>query len=440
MQNKNWLDAYNDKTLTLDMELSTFCNAKCPQCSRTDRWNNLQKKAWLPTENVSVKQFAKWLPPEDLNHIKNVHFSGTYGDPGMCKDLYKITEYVLTSSTCNVSINTNASMRDELFWWKLGAMAGERLHVIMDVDGINQEMHSFYRQNTNLKTVLNNLEAITETNCNVTVLTVLFEHNQNYLEEIRDMCRKLGVTQFDEVEGNNFGHNPIYEFYDMDGNKQELKQITRKDREQGLKRLDRRVRDHRHSKNKSTDKKEYDNIENWRHYDEIYCLALAQNNLKVSVRGTLTPCCYLSSGIETYGVYKSEKYPYQHLTPSGEAIDGLHPIMTEYMSRLKEKKMDLENKSIKKILASHWWTTQLPESWKDKAHVMFPQEHGLTAVWGAVSPQYIKDGITNEHGSGATVLAGEKEWLINKPFIPLPISNIKRPIYGCAKICGRKCG
>lgn len=375
--NRNWYESYLNGTLTLDMEISTFCNAKCPQCSRTDRWNNLQKKAWLPTENVSVEQFAKWLPPKDLNQIKNVHFSGTYGDPGMCKDLFEITEYVLTSSTCNVSINTNASMRDEMFWWKLGGMGGERLHVIMDVDGINQEMHSFYRRDTHLDKVLANLEAIAETNCKVTVLTVLFEHNQDYLEEIRDMCRKLGVTRFDEVEGNNFADSPIYEFNDMEGNMQELKQITRKDREQGIVRLDRRVRDHRHSENKSNKKEEYDNIENWRHYDEIHCLALAQDNLKVSVRGTITPCCYLSSGVETTAVYKSEPYPYQHLTTTGKQKDGAHPLMQNMLDNIQDHQ--LEHKSIGEILKSQWWHSQLQESW-----------------------------------------------------------NHKDPIYGCAKICGRK--
>lgn len=378
--NRNWYESYLEKTLTLDMELTTFCNAKCPQCSRTDRWNNLEKKSWLPTENVSVEQFSKWLPPEDLNNIKNVHFSGTYGDPGMCKDLFEITEYVLNSSTCNVSINTNASMRDEMFWWKLGGIGGQRLHVIMDVDGINQEMHSFYRQNTNLKKVLYNLEAIADTDCKLTVLTVLFKHNEDYLEEIRDMCRKLGVTRFDEVEGNNFGSNPIYEFVDTKGVKQELKQITREDREQGLVRLDRRVRDHRHSENKSNKKEEYDNINNWKNYDEIHCLALAQNNLKVSVSGTITPCCYLSSGIETYGIYKSEKYPYQHLTATGNQKDGLHPMMSEYMKRLDTGDMSLESTSIETILKELWWTQQLQDSW-----------------------------------------------------------NEKNPIYGCAKICGKKC-
>lgn len=364
-----WVESYKRKLLTLDIELSTFCNAKCPQCSRTDRWNKLKKKEWLPTEQVTLDQFKQWFSPEDLNGIKNIHFSGTYGDPGMCKDLFDIVEYIITSSTCTASINTNGGMRDEMFWWKLGVMGGQKLHVIFDVDGIDQEMHSFYRQDVKLSKVLNNLEALAETPCKVSVLTVLFKHNQNYLEEIRDMCRAIGVTKFDEVEGNNFGPNPVYEFEDIQGKVQQLEQITRKDREQGIVRLDRRVRDHRHASNNTT-KKEYDNIDSWRNYDEIHCLALAQNNLKVSVRGTITPCCYLSSGIETTAVYKSEPYPYQHLTVTGNQKDGPHPVMENMLSRINDFQLG-RGKSISELLSDKWWEDYLPGSWDDKKDPIF---------------------------------------------------------------------
>ena len=49
--------------LTFDVELTTHCNLKCPQCSRTDHRNNLNKMEWLPLTSVSLKDFMKWFPP-----------------------------------------------------------------------------------------------------------------------------------------------------------------------------------------------------------------------------------------------------------------------------------------------------------------------------------------------------------------------------------------
>ena len=80
-----WSDTYQNAELNLDIELTTNCNARCPQCSRTDELNVNKRKDWLPLQQVSIEVFKKWFPI--TNSIKNFHFSGKFGDPGMCKDL-----------------------------------------------------------------------------------------------------------------------------------------------------------------------------------------------------------------------------------------------------------------------------------------------------------------------------------------------------------------
>lgn len=353
-----WNNFYNNQELTLDVELTTYCNAKCPQCSRTNEKNNLEKKDWLPLIQVSIEKFKKWFSPSDLNNIQNMHFSGTYGDPGMCKDLYEIVEYIINESSCTVSINTNGSMRDELFWWKIGSIGNNRLKVIFDVDGINQEMHSFYRRNTNLQKVLENMQAVLDTPAakHVTVLTVLFKHNQNYLEEIQEMCKNLGVKNFDYVEGNNFQNGNQYPFYDENGKKEILEQITKKEREQGLERLDRRVRDHRH-KNIAKD------------YNNISCLALKQKNLKVSCTGLVSPCCYLSTPLEKMITYQKLNLPSYHITTSGIEGDIINPTMKDFIDN--SNIFSLEYTSLKDIINNMWYTNTLKESWNSKEKVSY---------------------------------------------------------------------
>ena len=301
-----WSEDYKARKLTLDMELSSFCNARCPQCSRTDELNNVNKKEWIPLNQVSISKFKSWFPPKDLNNIKNFHFSGTFGDPGMCKDLYKIVSYIIdNSATARISINTNGSMRSTDFWWDIGAKGQNRLKVIFDVDGIDQEMHNFYRRGTKLSKILNNMAAVLDTPANVNVFTVLFKHNQDYLHDIHDMCNKLGhITSFDWVEGNNF-NSPIYKFNDENGNPLQLEQVT-SDRPaintvnldgslipasviDDSERKSRRVRDHRH-------------IPLIKDYTEIKCHAVERNNLKVSIDGLITPCCHLSPSLERFYV------------------------------------------------------------------------------------------------------------------------------------------
>lgn len=352
-----WNKHYENGRLTLDIELTTHCNARCPQCSRTDELNKVSKKSWLPLTQVSINQFKNWFSPEDLNHIKNLHFSGTYGDPGMCKDLIEIVKYIIDeSSTTTISINTNGGMRDEMFWWQIGAIGRERLTLIFDVDGSTPEMHAFYRRGVDLNKVLQHIEAVAETPANLRVLTVVFKHNEDYLEQIQDMCREIGVEHFDYVEGNNFQAGSEYLFIDEDGNEQKLEQVTRKDREQGLKRLERRVRDHRHK---------YIVDE----YKKIECLAAEKANLKIHATGLVAPCCYLSTPLETKSIYKPDQPASYHITTTGKEGDEINPLMKEYVDRYQD--FSLNNRSIKDIVHDSWFKRQLIDSWKQRQTATF---------------------------------------------------------------------
>ena len=345
-----WSDTYQNAELNLDIELTTNCNARCPQCSSTDEINVNKRKDWLPLQQVSIEVFKKWFPI--TNSIKNFHFSGKFGDPGMCKDLKEIVEYIINSNdTSTISINTNGSMRDEDFWFSLGLLGKERIHIIFDVDGIDQKMHEFYRRGTNLKKVLSNLEATCQTLAKVSVLTVMFKHNENYIEDIQNMCRKLGVKNFDTVEGNAFWDGPNYDFIDEDGNKQVLEQITRKDREQGLERSDRRVRDHRH----------------WhKPYKEIVCLAAKDKNLQVTSKGLVMPCCHLST-LEKSIFYKRGLQHDEYISTNGN--DDINPTMKDFIDN--DKDFNLNYNTIDSIVNNVWYKEKLQKSWQSETSASF---------------------------------------------------------------------
>jgi len=364
------------KNITFDVELTTHCNLKCPQCSRTDHRNNLNKMEWLPLTSVSLKDFMKWFPPSIIQNIGCIHFSGTYGDPGMCKDLMDIVKYLALEGTCRISINTNGSMRDEEFWFNLAAWGGSRLQLIFDVDGVDQEMHSFYRRGSDLNKVLDAIEVCSATPANIKVLTVLFKHNQDYLEEIREMVNKRvhKPVKFDEVEGNNFQHTgPRYEFLNEDGETEVLEQVTRKDREQGLERRTRRVRDHRHKDIVEAIKKpsKLEPIEDKpiipkietsvKPKYEINCLAVGENNIKVQASGMVSPCCYLSTSLERAALYlKGENTQYM-ITSTGKYADPKHPLMQEYVDNWKD--FNLHYTSIYDIINGEWFSKKLQKHW-----------------------------------------------------------------------------
>ena len=207
------------------VDLSTYCNAACPQCHRTNP-DGLEKSRWLPLIQWSFEKFQEIFPKDMLWHYNIFDFCGTWGDPVMNKDLDKIIDYIIENSTATIMLTTNGSIRDEGWWWDLGVKCGGRLNLVMDIDGIDQEMHSRYRQKTNLDTVINNLSTVSMTKANCKVFTVLFKHNEKYAYEIAKLAKASGAEKIFFVPSNRFNRKTsVYEF-NIAGKEQTLEQTV----------------------------------------------------------------------------------------------------------------------------------------------------------------------------------------------------------------------
>jgi MoaA/NifB/PqqE/SkfB family radical SAM enzyme len=208
------------------VDLSTYCNAACPQCHRTNE-GGLGKTDWLPLVQWSLEQFKQAFPPHLMSIYKRFELCGTWGDPIMNKDIFEIVEYILTNSNCTVQVNTNGSIRDADWWWKFGVMGGSRLQTWFDIDGIDQEMHSLYRQSTDLEKIKENVTAYCATNARACAMVIVFKHNQDYLYDIYELICSLGVTgQILFTESNRFYRDSVFKFTDESGTELVLEQST----------------------------------------------------------------------------------------------------------------------------------------------------------------------------------------------------------------------
>jgi MoaA/NifB/PqqE/SkfB family radical SAM enzyme len=195
----------------------------------------IDKVGWLPLVQWDLAKFKKAFPARTINRYKKLEFCGTYGDPVMAKDLLDIVRYVLINTNdTQVFINTNGGIRSEQWWKDLGELGQsykafsnnwQRLTVMFDVDGITQEMHAKYRQNTNLEKVKQNIKAYCDTGAAASVYVVVFKHNQDYMHDIEEMVKELGVTG--EVyfqESQRFHTDTKFTFINADGEYETLEQ------------------------------------------------------------------------------------------------------------------------------------------------------------------------------------------------------------------------
>ena len=177
--------------LVVDVAITNLCNARCPQCQRTDR-NGLGTVSTLPLTTWSLNDFKKRFTPKCLENISEVSFCGTWGDPLMAKDIEPIVHYIMDNSNAKVIITTNGSIRKDDFYIRLGNYCGKRLSMVIDVDGTTEEMHQKYRRGTSLKKSLSALKALSTTKAIPLSQTVVFKHNEMYVEQIKNLAIESG--------------------------------------------------------------------------------------------------------------------------------------------------------------------------------------------------------------------------------------------------------
>ncbi len=223
---KTFSSLVGKRELVVSLDLSTYCNAACPQCHRTEP-NGLGKVDWLPLIKWSLEDFKRQFPQNSMNSIKSFNICGTWGDPMMSKDIGKITKYIIDNSEASVHINTNGGMRTPEFYEDLGNYCGKRLLIYFDVDGTTNEMHQKYRRGVDLQTVLDNMKALSNTDAITRAFVILFKHNQDYVYDIKDMCEMYGAESVYIIKSDRFLVNDKFQFINEDGETEILEEIDK---------------------------------------------------------------------------------------------------------------------------------------------------------------------------------------------------------------------
>lgn len=318
---------WTEQNLKLTLDVTTHCNAKCPQCSRTNP-NGLDKVDWLPLVHVTNDKFKVLLTYTDLNLVSHIDMCPTWGDPIMNPDIDKILSYIFECNpNISVSIDTNGSMRNEDWWWNLGVkFRKSRLNIRFAIDGCTEDMHQKYRRNTNLNKVLSNLQSFTLANGMATSKSVLFKHNADYFEDIKKLALAHGSFNHSYTISNRFYTENLNKFkFNYQNNEEYLESATP-------------------INSNFTSLEEYKKSIKQKKYI-ISCEWGKQNKLMVNFDGQVHPCCYIGN---------------QHPLNSGWQD---HSTFYKYNKRILD--YNLYYNSLYSIINDVWYKKQLEESFND---------------------------------------------------------------------------
>ena len=366
------------KILSLDLEISSLCNAKCPVCNRR-AGGGVKNKSFTETF-VSLEDIKNWFPKDFIAQLYGLSMCGNYGDPMTNPELITILRYIKSiNPDIRLHMNTNASGRDPQFWLDLGEIFKENGILTFSVDGL-EDTNWIYRRGTNWKKIMSAMTNYVSTGAQSKWEFLVFQHNQHQIEEARQLSKEMKIDHFfsktamgfadrlssENVRGsiNVFGNNGEfqYEIHPPTRTKYTNKQVAEYIKENNFVKTEEDDVHAQYEKSKNSDSVYRNTIEYEKIVDlsgpltehekklgecDIDCQTISASRIFISSEGLVFPCCY------TGGKYYE---------PDNEVSAPLKVFINSY----GKENISLTHTTLKNIIDGELFTTGWLETFEDR--------------------------------------------------------------------------
>ncbi len=198
------------------MEITSNCNAACPQCSRNFFGKSLGDN--LPLAELTLEDIRHIFPPDFVGRLKLMFMSGTYGDAMVARDTLEVFEYF---RECNpdmrLGMHTNGSGRKSEWWRRLAQVVD---YCAFGIDGLADTNH-LYRRGTYWDKIMESVNSYISAGGCAQWHYIVFRHNEHQVDEAREMARQLGFNEFTAKRTGRFlrhwTENPFSPVLNNDG-------------------------------------------------------------------------------------------------------------------------------------------------------------------------------------------------------------------------------
>lgn len=143
----------------LELSITTYCQAKCPLCARTDV-NSMQMVSWLPLVHLPVESIKKNIDQYRTLNSKTttIQICGDYGDPLMHPDIDAILAHCFENQH-KVTLHTNGGLRSTEWFIAAAKRYDDMLDICFGIDGVDAATNEKYRIGVDFEKAFSNMVA-----------------------------------------------------------------------------------------------------------------------------------------------------------------------------------------------------------------------------------------------------------------------------------------
>jgi MoaA/NifB/PqqE/SkfB family radical SAM enzyme len=327
------------------IEITTHCNAACPQCPRNDNGQGINPHmplTYLPREVID-RAFSQQL----VTRLRQVFFCGSYGDPIAHPDFLDILrDFRAKSPTVWLYIHTNAGIRNPDWWAELADILHGYGKIDFGIDGLSDTNH-LYRRNVSWNKVMANVQSFINAGGKAQWNYIVFKHNEHQVDEAQSLSKQLGFETFlPRNTGRFFHHARVEELNSWPAPGYDLEPpVDEKYRNRSMLRL-------------TELKTQYTNIRDYFDSTEIKCDALLGRKVVITAEGLVLPCNFF-----THNLYDARFHDSNVLPGRSELslVNGKNQI-SEIINTYGFDNLSIKHQTLADIFANGFWQ-HVTDSW-----------------------------------------------------------------------------
>jgi len=340
MFNYNLIDEYQ-------LEITSYCNAACPQCPRNN--NGLEINKRMPLCHLDRWVIDRVFTKDLCSRLRQIFFCGSYGDPIMHPDFLDVLrDFRKKNPTLWLYFHTNGGVHESDYWAEIADIMAGYGQIDFGIDGLEDTLH-LYRRNVKYSKVISNAQAFIQAGGRAQWNFIVFRHNQHQVKQVEQLGKKLGFFNvLIRKTGRFFNHRTIEEMSSWPVSDQYVLEppTIPEYRNQSMLFL-------------PDLKKQYENITDYFDSTEIRCDAMIGPKVVVNAEGLVLPCNFFNHNLYDRRFYESDVLPESNALST---VDGKNQVRT-FLESYNLDSLNIHLHSLDEIFQNPMWM-DLVASWK----------------------------------------------------------------------------
>jgi len=356
------------------LEITTYCNAACPQCPRNIAGGKINPH--LPLCHLSRETIDKAFTKELCNRLRQVFFCGSYGDPIVHPNFLDILkDFRKKNPTLWLYMHTNGGVHNADWWKELAQIINGYGKIDFGIDGLNDTNH-IYRRGVKFDNAINNAQSFIQAGGKAQWNFIVFKHNEHQIESARKLSATAG---FEKIlfrgTGRFLNHETLKE--------QDSWQVTPQ-KQEPYKLEVTTLEEYRNNsmKNLGNLKKEYPVIKDYFDTTPIKCDACVGNKVTITAEGLVLPCNFFE-----HNLYDA-RFKGEQVAPGANDlhfVNGKNQV-EQFITKYGKDSLNINTTTLENVFLNNFWN-DLVSSW-DKTldngrlfECAFTCGQKLTKVW-----------------------------------------------------------